>query len=96
MRSKFDALYIGLIAGVVVPFIGLFIFYKYSFKTLNFLEFAEHVMRINRNPQFSFSVIANLAVFYIFINKKFYFSAGGVIIATFLYVLVGFIFKYFV
>ena len=97
MRSKFDALYIGLVAGIVVPLIGLFIFYKYNFQTLNFGEFIEHVIRINRIPQLlSLSVIANLAVFYIFIWKKFYYSARGVIGATFLYVIVVLILKYFV
>jgi hypothetical protein len=97
MRSKFDAPYIGLIAGLIVPLIGLFVFYKYNFRTLDFFEFIDHVVRVNRIPQLiSLSVIANLAVFYIFIWKKFYYSARGVIGATFLYVLVVLILKYMV
>ncbi|MCF8370297.1 MAG: hypothetical protein K9H64_01660 [Bacteroidales bacterium] len=97
MRSKFDAPYIGLLVGIIVPLIGLFVFYKYNFQTLDFREFIDHVIRINRIPQLlSLSVIANLAVFYLFIWKKFYYSARGVIGATFIYVLVVLILKYFV
>lgn len=97
MRSKFDAPLVGLILGVIVPLFGVFIFYKFNFKTLDFGEFIDYVSRKRVFPQLlSLSVIANLGLFFIFIWKKFYYSAKGVIAATFLYVLVVIILKYFV
>ncbi len=97
MRSKFDAPLVGLILGVIVPLFGVFIFYKFNFKTLDFGEFIDYVSRKGMFPQLlSLSVIANLGLFFTFIWKKFYYSAKGVIMATFLYVLVVIILKYFV
>jgi len=97
MRSKFDAPLIGLLLGIIVPIIGMFIFYKFNFKTLDFREFIDYINRKHMLPQLlSLSVIANLGLFFIFIWKKFYYSAKGVIAATFLYVIVVVILKFFV
>ncbi len=97
MRSKLDTVIIGLITGILVPVIGLFVFYFFSFDTLSISEFLDHIIRIHRIPQLiSLSVIANLGVFYIFIYKKFYYSARGVIMSTFLYTIVVLILKYLV
>ena len=97
MRSKFDAPLVGLLFGLIVPLIGLVIFYKFNFKTLDFSEFINFVNRKDMMPQLlSLSVVANLGVFFIFIWKKFYFSARGVIMATFIYTIIVLILKYFV
>ncbi len=97
MRSKYDAPLVGLLFGLVVPLIGLVVFYKFNFKTLDFTEFMEFVNRKDKMPQLiSLSVVANLGVFFIFIWKKFYYSAKGVIMATFIYTIVVLILKYFV
>ena len=97
MRSKFDAPIVGLVLGVIIPLIGLFIFYKFNFKTLDFAEFVDYINRKQMFPQLlSLSVVSNLGLFFIFIWKKFYYSAKGVIAATFLYVLVVIILKYFI
>lgn len=97
MRSKFDSQLVGLILGILVPFIGMFIFYKFAFRTLDIYEFYEHITRRDLTPQLiSLSVVANLGVFFIFIWKKFYYSARGVIGATFIYTLIVLILKYFV
>lgn len=97
MRSKFDAPLVGLLFGIIVPLIGLVIFYKFNIKTLDFTEFINFVNRKDMMPQLlSLSVVANLGVFFIFIWKKFYFSARGVIMATFIYTIVVLILKYFV
>ena len=97
MRSKFDSPIVGLIVGLIIPIIGMFVFYKYNFKTLDFGEFFEYVSRKDKTPQLiSLSVVTNLGVFFLFIWRKYYFSAKGVIMATFIYTLVVLILKYFV
>jgi len=97
MRSKFDSPYIGLFLGIFIPVIGMFIFYEALFDTLNITEFFEHLERKNRTPQLiSLSVVANLGVFFLYIWRKFYYSARGVIIATFIYTIIVLILKYFI
>ena len=97
MRSKFDAPYIGVIVGLLLPVLGAYGYNLYMFKTLNFLEFIEHIVSVNRITQLiSLSVIVNLAAFYIFLQKKFYFSARGVIGATLLYTLAVLVMKFLV
>lgn len=89
MRSKFDNPTLGVIMGIIFPFIGFYIFYELYFETLTFREFIDHILRVNKIAQvISLSVISNLAVFFFFIWKKFYFSARGVLLATLLYTLV--------
>ena len=97
MRSKLDSPFVGLFLGILIPVIGMLIFYKTNFNTLDIKEFFEHVERLNKTPQLiSLSVVANLGLFFLFIWKKFYYSAKGVIIATFLYTMFVLIIKYFV
>ncbi len=97
IRSKYDQTHIGIIAGLIFPLIGMLIFNRYNFDTLNFFEFFEQIKRINKLPQvISISVISNLAAFYLFLWKKFYYSARGVLTSTFLWVLTVVILKYFV
>ena len=97
MRSKFDASYIGLIIGIIVPILSLYMLSEYYYNTLNFFEFLERMEYRDSIPKMiSLSVIPNLLVFYIFIWKKFYYAARGVIGSTFLYVIVVVILKYLV
>jgi hypothetical protein len=95
MRSKYDNPAVGLVLGLIGPVFGLLGFYKYNFKTLNIIEFFEFLIRMDKLPQvLSLSVIVNLALFFIFIWKKYYFSARGVLMATFLYTLIVVVIKY--
>jgi len=97
MRSKWDKSYVGFIAGILFPAIGFLIFWWWNFDTLSVSEYFSHLLRMNKLPQvISLSVIMNLGVFYLFLWKKFYYSARGVIGATFFWVLIVLIQKYMV
>jgi hypothetical protein len=89
MRSKFDHPTFGFVLGMIFPMMGLYVFYLTNFKSLGFLEFIDQMMGISRMTHvISLSVISNLAVFYFFIWKKFYFSVRGVLFATLVYTLI--------
>lgn len=86
MRSKYDHPLIGLALGIVFPIIAMFIFYKFNFKTISFFDFIERLQDTHKTaPMLSLSAFSNLIVFFFFIYRKFYFSARGVLIATFIY-----------
>lgn len=95
MKSKFDQTYIGVLGGLLFPIIGFLIYWTWNFDTLSVSEYFNHLLRLKKLPQvISLSVIMNLAIFYLFIWRKFYYSARGVIGATFFWVLIVLIQKF--
>lgn len=95
MRNRFDKIYIGFIAGIFFPALGFILYYFFNFDTLSLKEYLSHLIRLNKLAQVvSLSVVMNLAAFYLFLWKKFYYSARGVIAATFLWVLLILIQKF--
>jgi len=95
MKSKFDSVWVGLIIGIVFPFITCYIFYKYNFKTLNLSEFFHQIIRLHKITQLlSLSLAGNIAVFFLFSWKNFLYSMRGVLIATFLYAAVVVLLKF--
>ena len=97
MKSKFDALKVGAILGLITPILSIVIFYLIKFDTLNFMEFIEQMIVRNIYTQLiSLCVIPNLGLFFIFIWKNFLYSGRGVILATFVYALLIVILKFFV
>ncbi len=98
VKSTFNKLNIGLVAGIIVPIIAIFIFYlfnKYRFGSLE--NFYKHFVLFHLTSHIvSLSVLPNLAVFYLFIKKNFLYSARGVILATMIYGLVIIVLKFFV
>jgi hypothetical protein len=94
MKDKLDSIILGTVVGVLMPFLCLLIFYFYKFTGASFslyliLMYTGKLL----SPMISLSGIPNLAVFFIFLNKKKYKSAKGVILATFLLVLAVLIIK---
>ena len=98
VKSKFNKQRIGLISGLLVPIIAIFIFYlfnKYRFGSLEI--FYKHFVLFHLTSHIvSLSVLPNLAVFYFFIKKNFLSSARGVILATMIYGLIIIVLKFFV
>ena len=89
MNTRYDRMYIGIIAGLVVPVLSLFVFNLTAFEDLSVGEFFRHI--INRGKLsgiLSLGVIPNLLVFFIFIWLNYLYSARGVIAATLVYGLV--------
>jgi hypothetical protein len=94
MKRKYDKLWIGLLSGILVPLITLFLYYKisYSFIKIDTFLFKMFVSNIF-TPLLSLCVVVNLGLFFIFINKTVYYAARGVIMATLFYAIIVFALK---
>lgn len=94
MMHKYNKLWVGLVMGILVPLITLFVYYQinYSFLHLQTFLFKMFVSNIF-TPLLSLSVVVNLGLFFIFINKNFYYAARGVIFATIIYAIIVFALK---
>jgi len=94
--SKYNRLWIGLIPGLLVPMISFFVFSIFKSKTIHIILYIKFVMSFSvLSKILSLCVIPNLAVFYFFINKEFYYSARGVILATLIWAIFIVIILYF-
>lgn len=96
MRSGWDRIWVGLILGIITPFIVLLGYYKVNYDYLRFDSFIfKEIMASVLVPLVSLCVLGNLGVFYLFITKELYQGAKGVIFATLLYAAVVFAIKLF-
>ena len=83
---KKDAFLTGFIPGVVLPWIGFYIYYLLFFRYMGLHSFINHLTRINMTVSvLSLGVILNLVLFFFFYQKEWDRSARGVIAATFIY-----------
>jgi hypothetical protein len=83
MRSRFDALWIGLSVGIFIPALALVMFYASSFTAVSFQYFLTYSTQIHILPKvISLCVIPNLGVFFLFIWRNHNQAARGVILAT--------------
>jgi hypothetical protein len=86
MNKKFDHLLIGTVMGLIGPALVLFLFYLIRYSHMTFGRFMQMVgMEGTFSPRISLCAIINLLFFYIFIWTNRYYSARGVILATFAY-----------
>ncbi len=94
MRNN-DSQLIGFIFGIIGPLIGTVIYYFLQFSHVSFMEFIEVVLKAGKlSAVISLSTIFNLVVFFLFIWKNKPLSARGVILATFIYVLLVILVKF--
>jgi len=82
--SPFDQLWIGCVAGVIMPIIGLFIFYLYNqdwFHSVhNYFNF---IVKSRQYAQMiSICAVPNLVAFFGFLQFDFYRSSRGVMFVT--------------
>lgn len=85
MKSKVNNIYLGIILGLIVPVITVFLVYKIRFNQLNWEEFINlFVQRRVLSSLLSLCVIPNLLVFMIFIWLNHLYSARGVLLSTFI------------
>ena len=88
MRSKIDNTRLGLILGIVAPVLAMLIIYLVKFSEFNFQELIDLLLAKRVFTKIvSLCVIPNLALFFFFLNKNYYRSARGVLIATFIFAL---------
>ncbi len=82
-KSKYNKLLIGLLSGIIIPVITLLIFTFIKSESINVIHYLKFVVRMSLMSNIlSLCALPNLAIFYLFINKEFYYSARGVILAT--------------
>lgn len=91
---------IGLIAGLIFPILGIMVLYlfwgdgnlpKYAsmFTSINYPSAMERSSKV-----VSLAMIANLIPFYFFLNKKKYLVTRGIIIASILFAVLIFLYKF--
>jgi hypothetical protein len=88
MLDKMDKKWIGFLFGAVFPSLCFFWYWLFFHNQLNFPNgFIRYLRAGNMFQEVAIvCVIANLAIFYLSLNKKIFDFGRGLIIATFLYV----------
>lgn len=96
MNFNWDKIWLGLLAGLVAPFIGFLGYYQLHFAGMGIPYFINYLIQGKvYTPMVSLSVVANLPVFFIFIWTNKNQSARGVLFSTFIYAAIVVYLKYF-
>src|ERR1700722_3524422 len=83
---KKDSMIFGLICGMLAPFIAILVYWLMQFHEVKLGEFLSHIIVYKLiSPALSLSLIINLGVFFLFLQKEYYQSSRGVLFATFIY-----------
>jgi hypothetical protein len=86
MKGKFNNLWIGLGAGILVPLIALTCYYFARYSDLSLVNFVKVYQNLGILTHIvSLAVLPNLLVFFLFIRQNLLKSARGVLLATFLF-----------
>ncbi len=96
MNCKCNKLYIGLITGLILPLLTASAFYFSRFSdTLSFSEFLRKLAAVNgMGKLLSISVLSNMIIFFIAINREKLLAARGILTATLIYGLIVLGFKF--
>jgi hypothetical protein len=85
MKIK-DSIVLGLMLGLLIPVLGVLVFYYSKFAAVDLLQFVQVATKHKvLSPMLSLCAILNLGTFYLFLNKNLYLTARGIILATLLY-----------
>ncbi len=85
-KNKLDTVGIGLLAGLVLPVVIFFAVYLIEDSAMSFDKYISGMWQMNALIKLmSLCVFANVAVFWIFLKKKYEKAARGVLAATILY-----------
>jgi len=94
MRSNVNNLKLGLILGVLAPAVTMLIVYLVGFTDYEFNELIDLLVSKRVFTKIiSLCVIPNLALFFLFLNKNYFYSARGILLATVLFALFVFVTK---
>ncbi len=95
MKSKVDNLKLGLLLGILAPVLTMLIIYLIQFSSYDLNELVNMlVLKKVFTKIVSLCVIPNLALFFLFLNKNYYYSARGILMATVIFALFVFITKF--
>jgi hypothetical protein len=76
----------GFISGLLAPFVGFYLFYLAQFRAVGLEGYYNQLLENNKlAAAISLSLVANLALFFVFDRFGYLFAQRGVIAATFLY-----------
>ena len=100
-ESRFNLAPIGLVVGVIFPVLALIFLYFFFFSTWDFSTYSKMFVGFsnsrdmnNSSKMISLAMIANLIPFYFFLNRKYYQTTKGILIASFLFGLLIFMYKF--
>jgi hypothetical protein len=92
-----DDLKLGIIMGFIAPIVGMLLYYFIQFRSvITFSEFV-HIILVQRTlltALVSISLVANAAIFTLYINKRLDQTAKGIFIATCIYGVASLIWKF--
>jgi len=96
LSRRWNKFWIGLTLGIVLPLVFFLLVYYFGYSKTPFGEFLEYALIIRALPKIlSLCIIPNLAVFYFFLNREFWYATRGVITATLLSTLAVLAIKFF-
>ena len=94
-RPIYNRLLTGLILGIFIPVICVMLFYLVKHPAKSFYDFLVLVRQMNiMSPILSLCALPNLGIFYIFINKEWWYSSRGIILATLVWGIMVFVVKF--
>lgn len=86
----------GFICGVLAPILGFWLYYFFKTGGFTHMLFLERIKSMHLlSAVLSLSLLSNLALFFVFLQFKLDNSAKGILLATILYAIAGFIIKFF-
>jgi len=86
LTRRWNNFWIGLALGIFLPLVTFLLVYQIGYSDTPFCEFLQYAFVIKALAKIlSVCVIPNLAVFYLFLNKEYWYTTRGVITATILY-----------
>ena len=96
VKKEFDKFWIGIVLGLIVPLIVMFLFYlQVYYRKMDIPTFIKRTWDTDIfSPLISLCCIGNLATFFIFYYLYHNDSARGVIISTFIYTLIVVVLKF--
>ena len=95
MSSKINNIKLGMLLGIIAPVLSMLVIYLVKFSEYNFQELIDLLVAKGIFTKIiSLCVIPNLALFFFFLNKNYYYSARGVLISTILFAFFVFISKF--
>jgi hypothetical protein len=92
-----DNLRFGLVLGFIAPILAMFLYYIIQFRNLATIGEFIHIILVQRTlltALVSVSLVANAAIFTLYINKRKDRTAKGIFIATCIYGVTSLLWKY--
>ncbi len=81
--TKYNSMKFGILLGIILPIITFLLVYLFKDIELSFFDYVKRLIKFDVfTKMLSLSVIPNLLLFYLFLQKNYLYSTRGIIIAT--------------